>query len=235
MGQRIVAPLLAVLSCLAGPLSAQVGGDAESGAQVYEMECAACHQIGAGARHGIGPQLNGVFDRSAAVHDDFRYSEDMLRMASKGLDWDHASLDAYIENPRVFVSQTRMYYPGLADPEERSDLLAYLRQYSAMPSDIPESSPTAARRDLNLDPEILAIVGDPAYGEYLSGDCTTCHRATGEESGIPSITNWPEEDFVIAMHAYKTGLRSNEAMQLMARRLSNEEIAALAAYFAKLN
>jgi cytochrome c len=36
---------------------------------------------------------------------------------------------------------------------------------------------------------------------------------------------------VIAMHAYKQKLRSHLVMQMMAGRLSDEEIAALAAYF----
>lgn len=74
--------------------------------------------------------------------------------------------------------------------------------------------------------------GDPEYGEYLSGECTSCHQTSGEGDGIPSITNWPAEKFVTAMHAYKDGIRAHPVMQMIARRLSNEEIAALAAYFA---
>jgi len=96
---------------------------------------------------------------------------------------------------------------------------------------IPEASPTAAAVDHTLAPEILAIVGDPAYGEYLSGECTACHQTSGAANGIPSITGWPTEDFVIAMHAYKDEVRPHPVMQMMAGRLSNEEIAALAAYF----
>ncbi len=62
--------------------------------------------------------------------------------------------------------------------------------------------------------------------------CTTCHQSDGSDSGIPSIIYWPEEDFVVAMHAYKRELRPHPVMQMIAGRLSNEEIAALAAYFA---
>jgi cytochrome c len=83
-----------------------------------------------------------------------------------------------------------------------------------------------------LAPEILAIEGDLAYGEYLSAECTTCHQVNGTDDGIPSITGWPDEDFVVAMHAYKEKIRPHPVMQMMASRLSNEEIAALAAYFA---
>ncbi|MCP5038971.1 MAG: cytochrome C, partial [Rhodobacteraceae bacterium] len=56
----------------------------------------------------------------------------------------------------------------------------------------------------------------------------------GSDEGIPAITGWPTEDFVIAMHAYKEKVRPHPVMQMMAGRLSNEEIAALAAYFVDL-
>ena len=127
-----------------------------------------------------------------------------------------------------------MSYRGMADPQDRADLLAYLRRFSADPSDIPEADPTATGTDHAVAPEILAIVGDPEYGEYLSSECTTCHKTDGSDSGIPSITLWPEEDFVIAMHAYKSDVRAHPVMQMIAGRLSDEEIAALAAYFGTL-
>ena len=58
-----------------------------------------------------------------------------------------------------------------------------------------------------LIPAILALKGDPEYGEYLSSECLTCHSRMVSDTGIPSITLWPEEDFVVAMHAYKNKLR----------------------------
>jgi cytochrome c len=82
-----------------------------------------------------------------------------------------------------------------------------------------------------LSDEILALQGDPDYGEYLSGECATCHQVDGEDQGIPAIIGWPEADFVVAMHAYKEKVRPHPVMQMMAGRLSNDEIAALAAYF----
>ena len=116
--------------------------------------------------------------------------------------------------------------------QDRADLLAFLRSYSDNPADIPEAEPTAQAH--MLDPAILRIEGDPEYGAYLAGDCTTCHQRSGADEGIPSITNWPTEDFVVAMHAYKNKLRPHPVMQMMAGRLADEEIAALAAYFKDL-
>ena len=209
---------------------AEAGGDAARGEQLFG-QCSGCHQVGQGAVDRVGPHLNFLFDRPAAEHDGYRYSNGLQRMARNGLVWDYDSLDAYIENPRALVSQTRMSFRGIAEQQDRDDLLAYLRTFSDNPRDIPESSPTGVAVDHEVAPEILAIVGDPAYGEYLSGECTSCHQASGAANGIPSITHWPAEYFVTAMHAYKDGVREHNVMQMMAQRLSNEEIAALAAYF----
>ncbi len=215
----------------AGADAATEIGDAERGAAIWQ-ECAGCHAIGPDAEHGIGPKLNGIFGRRAAGHDDFNYSKSLARAGRDGLVWTFETLDAYITNPRTFASGTRMSYPGLKDTGQRADLLAFLRDFSDKPRDIPEAEPTARRTVPELPPEVLAMKGDPEFGEYLASECQTCHRADGVDVGIPSITLWPEEDFVLAMHAYKQKLRPHPVMQMMAGRLTEEEIAALAAYFA---
>ena len=83
--------------------------------------------------------------------------------------------------------------------------------------------------------EILAIVGDIDYGEYLSSECTTCHHAQGLDEGNPSITGWPIESFVWALHSYKSGARNHPIMEMITQRLSNEEIASLAIFFESID
>ncbi|WP_416896396.1 MAG: c-type cytochrome [Minwuia sp.] len=79
-----------------------------------------------------------------------------------------------------------------------------------------------------------SLAGDPAYGEYLSGECVACHQKSGAADGIPSIIGWDEISFVAVMLSYKQGGRENEVMQNVARSLDQEQIEALAAYFARL-
>ena len=208
-------------------------GDPTRGAKIYS-KCSGCHLVGPNATDRIGPHLNGIFGRAAGAHEGYRYSKSMTRAGNDGLVWDLETLDAYLENPRALVSGTRMSFRGLKQPQDRADVLAYLRTYSDNPANIPEAEPTARKHEVELTPEILASVGEPEYGEYLSSECTTCHQSDGGDDGIPSIVYWPEEDFVVAMHAYKRKLRPHPVMQMMAGRLSDEEIAALAAYFGRL-
>lgn len=77
--------------------------------------------------------------------------------------------------------------------------------------------------------------GDKAFGEYLSGECVTCHQKSGQViGGIPSIIGWPEDQFLAVMHAYQKGQRENQIMRTIASQFKEEELEALAAYFGSL-
>lgn len=70
------------------------------------------------------------------------------------------------------------------------------------------------------------------YGEYLSGECVTCHRLDDDASDIPPIFGWAEDKFIETLAMYKHGLRENQAMRNVAVSLGEEEMAALARFYA---
>ena len=229
-GPRLLPGLLAVALTAVLPAAAAWGADAERGRTLYG-QCKRCHQVGDGAEHRIGPHLNDLFGRAAGSLADYRYSRAMKAAGGGGLVWTGATLGAFLSGPSALVPGSRMIFKGMARAGDREDLLAWLRAFSGSRSALPPAEPTSTPEEYDLDPQILTIRGDPEYGAYLAGECTTCHRAGGADKGIPPITGWPLEDFVIALHAYKRGKRIHPAMQLVAGRLSDEEIAALAAHF----
>ncbi|MEO1293176.1 MAG: c-type cytochrome [Pseudomonadota bacterium] len=234
MRRSLAAVLLAALCALgAGGAWAAEFGDPLRGSTIWK-KCKSCHTVGMAARNKTGPHLNDLFGRRAASIEGFGYSKAMQRAGADGLTWDPEHIALFMANPKTLVSGTKMRFRGIKDAQDRADLLAFLRQYSANPRDIPESAPTAAPRDPDVDPAILALSGDPDYGEYLAGECLTCHKADGADEGIPSITGWVKDDFVTALHAYKSKARPHPVMRMIAGQLSNDEIASLAAYFAAL-
>lgn len=79
-----------------------------------------------------------------------------------------------------------------------------------------------------------AIKGDRELGEYLSAECVTCHQLSGKFEGIPPIVGWPDESFFEILSLYKNKERENAVMRNIAAKFSDEEIAALAAYFGSL-
>ena len=73
---------------------------------------------------------------------------------------------------------------------------------------------------------------DLGYGEYLAGECVTCHQKSG--AGIPQINGIEAETFVTIIKAYRSKELDNKVMQMMAGRLDDEQIISLAAYFSSL-
>jgi cytochrome c553 len=77
------------------------------------------------------------------------------------------------------------------------------------------------------------VAADKALGEYLSSECLACHQPTGL-AGIPPIVGWPEAQFIAAMNEFRQKKRDSQLMQIIAGRLADEEVAALAAYFGSM-
>jgi cytochrome c len=78
------------------------------------------------------------------------------------------------------------------------------------------------------------ITGDIEYGQYLSSECTSCHSNEHTQQGIPKIAGYTAEAIVTLLHAYKNKELANVTMQTIAARLDDEQIAALAVYYASL-
>jgi cytochrome c len=108
------------------PAAAQPG-DAENGKDVFKV-CRPCHQVGPGARNGIGPTLNGIVGSKAGAIAGFTYSEANKEAGTKGLLWTEDNLFKYLENPAAFMPGNRMTYAGMKDETDRRDLIAYLKQ-----------------------------------------------------------------------------------------------------------
>ena len=86
----------------------------------------------------------------------------------------------------------------------------------------------------NAKADNLLDGADLGYGEYLSGECVTCHSKDGVDKGIPAINGLDAEVFASIMRAYKTGDMDHPVMMMVASRLDAEQIASLAVYFAAM-
>ncbi len=73
-----------------------------------------------------------------------------------------------------------------------------------------------------------------AYGRHLARECMSCHRIDGVENAIPSIVGWPPDSFVATIKFYRDGVRTNPVMVSVASSLSDEQVQALASFFASV-
>jgi len=104
-------------------------GDPARGQRVF-AQCRTCHVVQPGVNR-VGPSLHGIVGRQAGTVPNFRYSP---ANKNSGITWTEPVLFEYLENPRQYIPGTYMAYPGLRDPQQRADVIAYLKSASAATS-----------------------------------------------------------------------------------------------------
>ena len=105
---------------------APCAGDVDQGEIVFQ-KCYAGHSAVPGAGGLARPNLSGVVGRSVAGTPDFEYSAALERLPAQGYRvWTELALDTFLRSPGDFASGTAMTFVGLADPDERADVIAYL-------------------------------------------------------------------------------------------------------------
>ena len=97
-------------------------GDPEAGEIIFK-QCAACHSLDPDTNKQ-GPTLAGIFGRPAGSVEDFNYSD---ANKNSGVVWNEAILRKYLANPQAVVPGTKMTFPGLKDPQQVEDVIAYLK------------------------------------------------------------------------------------------------------------
>lgn len=116
--------LAVAVMLLAGmPAMAQ---DASKGEAVFKR-CRACHAIGPAALNKAGPALTGIVGRKAGSAPGFNYSDAMKAAGSGGLVWTDEKLAQFLEAPDAAVPNNVMAFPGIKNPAERADLIAFLK------------------------------------------------------------------------------------------------------------
>ncbi|MGY0196998.1 c-type cytochrome [Leptothrix sp. BB-4] len=81
-----------------------------------------------------------------------------------------------------------------------------------------------------------AFAADPAVGRQKSAMCAACHGpiGMGQTPDAPHLAGQPEIYLVSQLKQFRSGARRHEVMNVMAKPLSDEDIAHLAAWYASL-
>jgi cytochrome c len=160
MRSRLAFLLAALAAAGMTVVSADAAGDAEAGARAFQP-CGACHTVSPGGAAVVGPNLWGVVGRAVAAAPGFDYSPELR---SIGGAWTAEQLDRFLANPAAFAPGTRMGYVGVADPAERTALIAYL-------STLREGAVAATAAAPDFGPDWPAGPGQAETGVL----CNACH------------------------------------------------------------
>jgi len=178
-------PLIAtlVLLLLTSPAWADgaLVGDPAAGEQRAKV-CVACHNF-TDPQHKIGPSLLGVFNRKAGSAANFAFSSSMTTFGANGGVWDEKTLDAYLTLPRAVVPGTKMTFAGLQNPQDRANVIAYLKTLSPQaapptapaPPPVPPPSPVPEPQLGNADHGLVLVV---------TQNCVSCHNFTDHTNRV---------------------------------------------------
>lgn len=104
---------------------AALTGDAAAGEKTF-LQCKACHVLDEGVNR-VGPSLHGIIGRTAGSVAGYSYS---AANKNSGITWTEEELFRYLEAPQKVVPGTKMAFAGLKKPQDRANVIAYLKTAS---------------------------------------------------------------------------------------------------------
>ncbi|MBL8658430.1 MAG: cytochrome c family protein [Rhodospirillales bacterium] len=108
------------------PWRGALAQELDKGERVFK-KCQACHSLDPAQQTDKGPALQGVFGRKAGTAPGFAYSE---AMKAANIVWTEETLEAFLADSQGVVPGNTMNFSGLRKPEDRTAVIAYLREAS---------------------------------------------------------------------------------------------------------
>ncbi|MDE2465469.1 MAG: cytochrome c family protein [Alphaproteobacteria bacterium] len=111
----------------------------EHGEKLAER-CAACHDWAKGGPNKIGPNLYDILGNKRGVdRNGYDFS---AAMKAKGGTWTYAELFRFLRDPQEYIPGTKMTFPGLPNPQDRLDVIKFIRTWADTPYPLPPPAAT---------------------------------------------------------------------------------------------
>ena len=172
--------------------------DVAAGEAVFK-KCTSCHNNAQGGPNMTGPNLWGVVGRPTASHPGMSYSDAMMAHAKDAPNWTYDQLYMFLGAPGKWVKGTKMTFAGVKKPEDRVNLIAYLRSQGSTGYAIPAPDPSrAAGAAAGAAPAAAgaapASAAAPAAtpAEKAGATATTTTHSNSPANNLPAATGTPE-------------------------------------------
>jgi cytochrome c len=173
------------------PVSPLMANADPANGQTIAKKCATCHTFDQGAAAKVGPNLWGILGNHHAHMEGFAYSPAMAALKDKV--WDYEALNEFLANPKADIPGTKMGFAGLKKPEERADVIAYLRTLSDSPVPLPDQAAIdAANQAYEQAKQGAAAPTEEAAATSSASDAGTQTAAASEAPAtdiLPLIAN----------------------------------------------
>ena len=104
-------------------------------------KCTACHVFDKGGKNKVGPGLWNIVNADKGAIDGYDYSAALAEMEGA---WDYQALNAFLYKPKAYLAGTKMNFAGLKKPQDRANVIAYLRSLADAPVALPSDADIAA-------------------------------------------------------------------------------------------
>ena len=91
-----------------------------------------------------GMPFHSVVASAKGAVEGFSYS---TALSGFGGVWDYHSLNAFLAKPKAYISGTKMNFAGLKKPQDRANMIAYLRQQADAAAALPTAEEIAAESE----------------------------------------------------------------------------------------
>ena len=159
--------------------------DPAAGEKIF-AKCSSCHTAAQGGPNGIGPDLWAtVGEPIAKGKNGYAFSS---ALSAHTDNWTYENLFEWLKSPSAFAPGTKMTFAGLSKPEDRTNVIAYLKQQGGGPPfPPPKAAASAAKSDAAAATDASASPGPgpsgtPANGPEAAGAAAQPQPVAGKAS-----------------------------------------------------
>jgi len=161
--------------------------DPAAGEKVF-AKCSSCHTADQGGANGIGPNLYGTVGEPIGMgKGGFAFSG---ALSGHGGNWTYENLFDWLKSPSAFAAGTKMTFAGLSNPQDRANVIAYLKQQGGGPDyPAPAAAAGAAKADAAAAkaPDAgpgAAVAGAPAPANAAAGAAAQPEPVAGQQAAV---------------------------------------------------
>jgi cytochrome c len=151
--------------------------------QATTAKCASCHQFDSADTPSTGPGLFGVVGRAPGTQAKYiavppGYDSAMQDFAKTHTAWSYDLLYQFLKAPQQFMPGTKMTFVGLKSPQDRINVIAYLRSNGSPGFPIPAPAPAKP-----------AAAAAPAAGAAATNSAAPATNSAAPATNAAAATN----------------------------------------------